>query len=94
VTRLVFSGIRNGRPVRVVWHDGELFGHVPTVGWIKYYAAAMDGHHLGPTGGPYATHDHLQNPYVAAFIIRSVYPGKVEMVGALPLREAPPGAIQ
>jgi hypothetical protein len=94
MTRLVFSGLRNGRPVRVVWQNGRLSGDEPTVGWIKYYAAAMDGHLLGPTGGPYLDHDHLQNPYVAAYIIRSVFPGEVRMVGALPLREAPPGAVQ
>jgi hypothetical protein len=94
MTRLVFTGIRNGRPVRIVWHDGELSGEPALVDWIQRYAAAMDGHSLGPIGGPYVDHDHLQNPYVAAEIIRSVFPGAVEMEGELPLREAPPGAIQ
>jgi hypothetical protein len=94
MTRLVFTGMRNGQAISITWEDGELSGDEPTVGWITYYAAAMDGHHLGPTGGPYATHDHLQNPYIAAYVIRSVFPGTVTMQGELPLREAPPGAIQ
>jgi hypothetical protein len=94
MTRLTFTGVRNGREISIIWHDGELSGDELTVGWIKYYAAAMDGHALGPVGGPYVRHEHLQNPYVAAEIIRSVFPGKVEMEGELPLREVPAGAIE
>jgi len=94
MTRLMFTGKRNGRVINITWEDGKLSGDEPTVGWIKYYAAAMDGHSLGPIGGPYVDHDLLQNPYVAAEIIRSMFAGAVRMVGELPLRECPPGAIQ
>jgi hypothetical protein len=94
VTRLVFTGLRNHRRVRVVWHDGALSGDADTVAWIRHLAALLEGQILGPIGGPYTTSRHLQNPYVAAEIIRSIFPGKVRMEGDLPLRIAPPGAIQ
>jgi len=94
MTRLTFSGMRNRKRVTVTWEDGRLSGHAPTVAWIRRYAGMLEGQITGPIGGPYTTTDHLHNPYVAAEIIRSVFPGKVTMAGELPLREAPAGTIQ
>jgi len=94
MTRLVFTGLRNGREISITWEDGALSGDPDTVAWIKYYAAAMEGSIVGPIGGPYSTTDHLGDPYAASELIRSVFPGDVRMVGELPLRIAPPGAIQ
>jgi hypothetical protein len=80
MTHLTFSGIRNHKRVTITWEDGKLSGHAPTVAWIRRYAVLLEG--------------HLADPYVAAEIIRSIYPGAVTMEGELPLREVPPGAVQ
>jgi hypothetical protein len=95
VTRLVFTGRRNGQLVRVVWEDGRLSGDLELVDWIQYVAALAEaaGTIVGPIGGPCSTSDHLADPYAAAELIGSVFPGKMRMVGELPLRSAPPGAI-
>jgi len=56
-------------------------------------AALLEGQIFGPIGGPYSSSHHLQDPYAAAELIRSISPGKVTQEGDLPLRIAPPGAI-
>jgi hypothetical protein len=94
MTRLTFTGKRNGKQISITWEDGALSGEEPTVGWIQRYAAAMDGKPIGPVGGPYSTTDHLADPYAASELIRSIFPGSVQVEGELPARLAPPGAIQ
>ena len=94
MTRLVFSGKRNGHAITINWEDGALSGDPEAVAWIQYVAKLAEGQILGPIGGPDTSSSHLLNPYVAAELIRSVFPGKVTMEGALPLRSAPLGAIQ
>jgi hypothetical protein len=94
MTRLTFTGERNGREISITWHDGMLSGDPEACGWIQRYATLLEGRPIGPIGGPYSSSSHLLNPYVAAELIRSVFPGKVTMEGDLPLRSAPPGAIQ
>jgi hypothetical protein len=94
MTHLVFTGIRNGQLVRVVWEDGALSGDPETIAWIQHYAALLEGVIVGMVGGPYSSSHHLADPYAAAELIRSVFPGEVTMEGELPLRIAPPGAIQ
>jgi hypothetical protein len=39
MTRLVFTGIRNHRRVRVVWADGALSGDLEACAWIRQVAA-------------------------------------------------------
>ena len=94
MTRLAFSGLRNGQLVRVVWEDGSLSGDLEAVAWIRHIAELLEGQILGPIGGPYTSSSHLLNPYVAAELIRSIFPGEVRQVGDLPARMAPPGAVQ
>jgi len=94
MTKFTFSGKRNGKPITITWEDGALSGDPDTVAWIKYYAAAMEGSIVGPVGGPYSTTDHLGDPYAASELIRSIFPGSVQVEGDLPLRECPAGAIQ
>jgi hypothetical protein len=93
MTRLVFSGIRNGQLVRVAWQDGALSGDPECCMWIRYLARVLEGRVVGPIGGPYSSSDHLQDPYAASEIIKSIFPGKVQVMGDLPLRLAPKGAI-
>jgi hypothetical protein len=95
MTRLVFTGRRNGRRVRVVWEDGALSGDLEACAWIKYIAriAEASGTIVGAIGGPYSTSDHLADPYAARALILAIYPGDVRQEGDLPLRSAPPGAI-
>jgi hypothetical protein len=49
MTRLVFTGLRNGRTVRVVWHDGALSGDPEACAWIAYIAR------IAETSGPIAS---------------------------------------
>jgi hypothetical protein len=93
MTRLVFTGIRNGQLVRVVWEDGALSGDPETIAWIQHYAALLEGVIVGMVGGPYSSSHHLADPYAARALILEVFPGKVRQEGLLPPRIAPPGAI-
>jgi hypothetical protein len=96
MTRLTFTGERGGREISITWTDGDLAGDRDTVEWIQQIArmAEASGTIVGGIGGPYSTSHHLANPYVAAEIIRSMFPGDVRQEGLLPPRVAPPGAIQ
>lgn len=98
MTRLTFTGKRNGKDISIIWEDGALTGDDGLDGavldWIEQYARAMDGHTVGPIGGPYSTTDHLADPYAASEIIKSMFPGSVQVEGELPYRVAPDGAIQ
>jgi hypothetical protein len=94
MTKLTFTGTRNGKQISITWEDGALSGDEQVTGWIKHYAAAMDGQIVGPVGGPYSTTDHLADPYAASELIRSIFPGSVQVEGDLPYRIAPDGAVQ
>ena len=90
----MFTGEHNGREISITWEDGALSGDPEAVAWIQEIAARLEGQIIGPIGGPYSTTDHLADPYAASELIRSIFPGSVEQEGDLPLRVAPPGAIQ
>jgi hypothetical protein len=95
MTRLTFTGLRNGKSETITWEDGTLSGDPEIVDWIHYVAkiAEASGTIVGGIGGPYATGDYLNDPYAARELIRSVFPGHVSEEGDLPDRFAPPGAI-
>jgi hypothetical protein len=95
MTRLTFTGKRNGHAITITWEDGALSGDPETVAWIRYVAklAEAAGTIVGPIGGPYSTSNHLADPYAARALILEVFPGKVRQEGLLPPRIAPPGAI-
>ena len=92
-TTFSISGERNRRHITITWTDGELSGDPPTVWWIRQYAQMLDGTMQGQVGGPYTTHDHLQSPYTARALIKSVFPGPTTQHGHLPAIDLPDGAI-
>jgi len=94
MTRLMFTGEHNGREISITWQDGALRGDPDACAWIRYLARVIDGQLVGPIGGPYVARNYLRNPYAASELIRSIFPGSGEQEGDLPLRVAPPGAIQ
>jgi hypothetical protein len=94
MTRLTFTGIRNGRVVAITWEDGVLSGDLAACAWLEHLARVIDGHLFGPIGGPYVARDYLRNPYAARALILSIFPSGAFQEGELPPRVAPPGAIQ
>jgi hypothetical protein len=94
MTRLTFTGLRNGREISITWEDGALSGDPELVGWIQHIAALAEGRVVGSVGGPYSSHDHLADPYAARALILSAFPGEVHQDGDPPPRVAPSGAIQ
>lgn len=92
------TGQRNGALVRVTWREGgalESSDDGVTARWIEQLAAALDGTLQGLPGLPATLRDHLESPYTACALIRSVFPGHTVLAGALPpIAAAPDGAVQ
>jgi hypothetical protein len=95
MTKLTFTGPRGGKDISITWEDGTLSGDPDTVDWIQHIArmAEASGTIVGGIGGPYASGEYLEDPFAAAELIRSVFPGAIREEGDLPDRFAPPGAI-
>src|SRR5262249_23121691 len=78
----------------ITWTDGELSGDAGVVEVVMRLAAAYEGRELKPIVGKASTHDHLQNPYVACMLMKSVFISRTtRQEGSLPTIKLPPGAI-
>ena len=89
------SGQRGGAPVSVTWRDGVVMSddQDATAAWIRHLAALREGAPLRYGAAPATLHDHLQSPYSACGLIRSVFAGPVTQDRPLPPLDLPPDAI-
>lgn len=84
-------------PVRrmLTWQGGALSGDAAMIAAAHERARALEGHSVGPYGGPYTVRDHLADPLSALFLLLDLFlPYGREAGGDVPVRaELPKGAI-
>jgi|SRR5690348_9702140 len=94
------TGARRGaaqdaKLVTVTWTDGNLSGDDDAVKWLELLAQECEGRTIRPFVGPMTTTNHLNSPYSAYMLMRSIFQRtpQPKLTGALPEIDMPPGAI-
>jgi hypothetical protein len=92
MTTFTLEGGFNHKTVQVTWEDGELSGDEQLVAIIERWVAGSQGALVVASGGPSASTDHLENPWVANELMQMFLDTPKIVDGSLPaIPEGPEG---
>ena len=95
MARFTLEGDWGGKPLTLIWQDGEAFGPEAAVGIVQKLAALNEGRRIALPGCPSTHHDHLKSPYSARALMDRVFTTLPTQHGDLPpLPDVPEGAIR
>lgn len=80
--------------VRYSWEDGEIVGNSMVKSLMENWAAALEGHPIGFSGGYYRSHDFLADPVIALALAKFGGIEILEVTGDVPkLPPVPEGFV-
>ena len=95
MARFTLEGDWGGKPLTLIWQDGEVFGPKRAVELVHELAQYLEGRRVALPGCPGTTHDHLKSPYSALELMERLHPRLPTMHGSLPpLPDVPEGAVR